>query len=215
VNLSLKPVGGTPGDLSAEQMAAVADLAEVYGSEEIRVSHRQNLVLPHVKRADLYRLWEKLSALELATPNIGLVTDTICCPGLDYCGLATARSIPIAQQISERFKDLDRLHQIGEVQIKMSGCINACGHHHVGHIGILGLEKAGEEFYQVTLGGAVDEDAALGAVVGRGFSATEVVDAVETILDTYVTLREEGERFIETFRRVGLDPFKQRLYAAD
>ncbi len=214
VNLSLKPAGGTPGDLSAEQMAAVADLAERYSFEEIRVSHRQNLVLPHVKRADLYPLWEKLSALELATPNIGLVSDTICCPGLDYCGLATARSIPIAQQISERFVDLDRMHQIGEVQIKISGCINACGHHHVGHIGILGLEKAGEEFYQVTLGGAADEDAALGAVVGRGFSAGEVVDAVETILETYVTLREEGERFIETLRRIGLDPFKERLYDA-
>ena len=212
-NLSLKPVGGTPGDMSAKQMDAVADLADRYSFGEIRVSHRQNLVLAHVKQADLFALWERLAELELATPNIGLTSDIICCPGLDYCGLATARSIPIAQQISERFKDMDRLHQIGEVEIKISGCINACGHHHVGHIGILGLDKAGEEFYQVTLGGSASEDAALGKVVGRGFSNDEIVDAVETILDTYVDIREPGERFIDAFQRVGVKPFAERLYA--
>jgi sulfite reductase (NADPH) hemoprotein beta-component len=211
-NLSLKPVGGTPGDMSSEQMDAVADLADLYSFGEIRVSHRQNLVLPYVKRADLYSLWEQLSPLGLATPNIGLTSDIICCPGLDYCGLATARSIPIAEEISERFDDLDRLHEIGEVEIKISGCINACGHHHVGHIGILGLDKAGEEFYQLTLGGAADEDASLGKVVGPGFSGDEIVDAVETVLDTYVSIRDEGERFIETFRRVGMAPFKAGLY---
>ena len=212
-NLSLKPVGGTPGDMSAEQMHAVAELADRYSFGEIRVSHRQNLVLAHVKQSDLFGLWEQLAALELATPNIGLTSDIISCPGLDYCGLATARSIPIAQQISERFKDLDRLHQIGEVEIKISGCINACGHHHVGHIGILGLDKAGEEFYQVTLGGSASEAAAVGKVVGPGFSSGEIVDAVEAILDTYVDIREGGERFIDTFRRVGFEPFKERLYA--
>ena len=212
-NLSLKPVGGTPGDMSAKQMDAVAELADRYSFGEIRVSHRQNLVLAHVKQADLFALWERLAELELATPNIGLTSDIICCPGLDYCGLATARSIPIAQQISERFKDMDRLHQIGEVEIKISGCINACGHHHVGHIGILGLDKAGEEFYQVTLGGSASEDAALGKVVGRGFSNDEIVDAVETILDTYVDIREPGERFIDAFQRVGVKPFAERLYA--
>ncbi len=212
-NLSLKPVGRTPGDMSAKQMDAVAELADRYSFGEIRVSHRQNLVLAHVKRADLFALWEQLAELGLATPNIGLTSDIICCPGLDYCGLATARSIPVAQQISERFKDIDRLHQIGDVEIKISGCINACGHHHVGHIGILGLDKAGEEFYQVTLGGSASEDAAVGKVVGPGFSNDEIVDAVETILDTYVDIREEGERFIDTFQRVGMKPFKERLYA--
>ncbi len=215
VNLSLKPVGRTPGDASAQQMDAVADLAERYSFDEIRVSHGQNLVLPHVRRVDLYPLWEELAALELATPNIGLASDIICCPGLDYCGLATARSIPVAQQISERFKDMDRLHEIGDVEIKISGCINACGHHHVGHIGILGLDKAGEEFYQVTLGGSADENASLGKVIGPGFSNGEIVDAVETILDTYVELREPGERFIDTLRRLGADPFKESLYGAD
>ncbi len=212
-NVSLKPVGGTPGDMNAEQMDAVAELADRYSFGEICVSHRQNLVLAHVKQADLFALWEQLAELGLATPNIGLTSDIICCPGLDYCGLATARSIPVAQQISERFKDMDRLHEIGDVEIKISGCINACGHHHVGHIGILGLDKAGEEFYQVTLGGSASEDAAVGKVVGPGFSNGEIVDAVETILDTYVDIREEGERFIDTFQRVGMKPFKERLYA--
>ncbi len=196
-------------------MDAVADLADRYSFGEIRVSHGQNLVLPHVRRVDLYPLWEELAALELATPNIGLTSDIICCPGLDYCGLATARSIPVAQQISERFKDMDRLHEIGDVEIKISGCINACGHHHVGHIGILGLDKAGEEFYQVTLGGSADENASLGKVIGPGFSNEEIVDAVETILDTYVELREPGERFIDTLRRMDADPFKESLYGAD
>ena len=213
VNLSLKPVGRTPGDMSADQMDAVAQLADRHSFGEIRVSHRQNLVLAHVKQVDLFTLWEQLAELELATPNIGLTSDIICCPGLDYCGLATARSIPVAQQISERFKDMDRLHRIGDVEIKISGCINACGHHHVGHIGILGLDKAGEEFYQVTLGGSASEDAAVGKVVGPGFSNDEIVDAVETILDTYVDIREDGERFIDTFQRVGVKPFKERLYA--
>ena len=214
VNLSLKPEGGVPGDATAEQMDAIADLADRYSFGEIRVTHEQNLVLADVKLAELYGLWRGLVRLSLATPNIGLLTDIIACPGLDYCTLATARSIPIAQRLSRRFADAERLAQIGEVKIKISGCINACGHHHVGHIGILGLEKKGKEYYQITLGGSADEDAAIGEIVGPGFSSEEVVDAVETIIDTYLALRDDGERFLETYRRVGLEPFKETLYAA-
>ncbi|HEY2110670.1 MAG TPA: nitrite/sulfite reductase [Dongiaceae bacterium] len=214
VTLSLKPDGGIPGDATAAQMEAVADLADAYSYGEIRVSHAQNLVLPHVRRADLPALWDRLTALGLATPNIGLVGDIIACPGLDYCSLANARAIPIAQRLSSRFADPERQRQIGELGIKISGCINACGHHHVGHIGILGVDKKGEEFYQVTLGGSADENASIGDIIGPAFSAESVVDAVETILDVYLDQRQEGERFLDAYRRLGQAPFKEKLYAA-
>ena len=213
VTVSLKPPGGTPGDITAEQMDAVADLADRHSFSEIRVTHAQNLVLPHVRRADLPTVWRALSALGLATPNIGLASDIICCPGLDYCSLANARSIPIARRLTERFDDLSRLHDLGELKIKISGCINACGHHHVGHIGILGVDKNGEEFYQVTLGGSEDLDGALGTILGPAIHADRIVEAVETLIEIYVALRRDGERFLDTYRRVGLAPFKERIYA--
>ncbi len=214
VTISLKPEGGPPGDASAAQMDAVADLADQYSFGEIRVSHEQNLLLPHVPRAALPALWRALAALNLATPNAGKITDIICCPGLDYCSLANARSIPVSQRITRRFSDLARVHDIGDLKIKMSGCINACGHHHVGHIGLLGVDKNGEEFYQITLGGSAETDASLGAILGPAVSSDAVVDAIETIVETYVAERREGERFLETYRRVGATPFKERLYAA-
>jgi sulfite reductase (NADPH) hemoprotein beta-component len=214
VTLSLKPDGGVPGDTTAEQMGAIAELADRYSLGELRVSHIQNLVFPHVRRADLPALWDALLAQGLATPNIGLIGDIIACPGLDYCSLANARAIPIAQRISERFADPARQQEIGELAIKISGCINACGHHHVGHIGILGVDKKGEEFYQVTLGGSADENAAVGDIVGPAFSYDEVVNAVEKIVDIYLERRTEGERFLDTYRRLGAAPFKEKLYAA-
>jgi sulfite reductase (NADPH) hemoprotein beta-component len=214
-NISLKGVGQPPGDISADQMDAVADLAEAYNFGELRTTHVQNLVFTDVKKSDLHAVWEGLRAIDLATPNIGLTSDIICCPGLDYCALANARSIPLAQRISERFDDMDRLHDIGELQIKISGCINACGHHHVGNIGILGVDKKGKEFYQITLGGAADENASIGERIGRGFAFDEVVDVVEDIIDLYVEIRQEGEPFIDTYRRVGSEPFKAKLYAAN
>ncbi len=212
--LSLKPIGGIPGDASAEQMDAVADLADRYSFGEIRVSHVQNLVLAHVRRDELYALWQALRPLGLATANVGLVSDIIACPGLDYCALANARAIPVAQRISERFADLDRQLDIGTVYVNISGCMNACAHHHVGHIGILGVDRKGDEYYQISLGGSATNDAALGDIVGPSFSYDEVVDAVETILRTYVTVRAPGESFIDTYRRTGLAPFKETLYAA-
>ena len=214
VTISLKPIGGIPGDASAEEMDAVADLSERFGFGEIRVSHEQNLVLPDVPRRDLFALWQALDAAGLATANVGLVSDIIACPGLDYCNLANARSIPIAQEISERFADLDRQHDIGELKVKISGCINACGHHHVGHIGILGVDRKGVEFYQVTLGGDATESAALGDIVGPSFSGEAITDAVETIVATYIDRRQAGERFLATYRRIGMKPFKEALYAA-
>ena len=214
VSISLKPEGGVPGDLTAEQMDAVADLAERYSFGEIRVSHEQNLLFADVKLADLFELWQELGALDLATPNIGLISDIIACPGLDYCNLANARSIPVAQQISRRFAELTRQGDVGDIKLKISGCINACGHHHVGNIGILGLDKKGEEYYQITLGGNADENAAIGKIVGPAFPYDEVVDAVETIVDTYLDVRQNGEKFSETFARVGITPFKEKLYAA-
>ncbi|MBM3511934.1 MAG: nitrite/sulfite reductase, partial [Alphaproteobacteria bacterium] len=214
VTVSLKPHGGVPGDMSAEQMDALADVAERFSFGEIRVTHEQNLVLADVEQAALPDLWRALGAAGLATANAGLLTDIICCPGLDYCNLANARSIPISQRIGERFDNLARLHDIGPLKIKISGCINACGHHHVGHIGILGVEKHGAEAYQVSLGGSGDENAALGEIVGPSFSADAVVDAVETIVATYVGTRSAGETFLDTYRRVGLKPFKEALYAA-
>ena len=214
VNISLKPIGGVPGDASAEQMDAVADLAERYSFDEVRVTHEQNLTLPHVRQDALYALWRELDALGLGTANINTVTDIIACPGLDYCNLANARSITIAQGISERFADIGRAHDVGELKIKISGCINACGHHHVGHIGILGVDKKGEEFYQLTLGGDATETAALGQLVGPAFPYDGVVDAVENLVETYLGLRQQGERFLDTYRRVGLEPFKEKLYVA-
>ena len=214
VNISLKPIGGIPGDATSAQMRAVADLAERYSSDEIRVNYEQNLVLPYVRKADLFDVWQDLVDADLAADNLGLVTDMICCPGLDYCALATARSIPIAQEISNHFSDADKQREIGDLKIKISGCINACGHHHAGHIGILGLEKRGQEYYQITLGGSGDENAAIGDIIGPGFSDTEVVPAVDKLVDTYMDLREEGETFLEAYRRVGAAPFKEALYAA-
>jgi sulfite reductase (NADPH) hemoprotein beta-component len=214
VTISLKPIGGIPGDASAESMELVADLAEWFSQDELRVTHEQNLVLPHVALGDLPEVFDELAAQGLATANAGLVTDLISCPGLDYCALATARSIPIAQKISERFGDTARAREIGELKIKISGCINACGHHHVGHIGILGLEKSGTEAYQITLGGAADESCAVGTITGRGFSSDEIVGAIETLVDTYLKLRNSPEEnFLAAYRRLGMAPFKEALYA--
>ena len=215
VTLSLKPHGGIPGDATAEQMDAIADLADTHSFGEIRVTHEQNLALVHVRQRDLFALWQALIPLGLATPNIGLATDIIACPGLDYCSLANARSIPVAQRISLALQDLDRLAGIGELKIKISGCINACGHHHVGHIGILGVDKKGEEFYQITLGGSGDETAAIGEIVGPAFSSERVVWAVETLIATYLARRSgREERFLDAYRRLGPNPFKEALYAA-
>lgn len=215
VIISLKAPGKAPGDATDAQMDGVADIAESYSFGEVRVSHEQNLVLPHVRLADLHAVWTALDRHGLATPNVGLATDVISCPGMDFCSLANARSIPIAQEITRRLDDLDRLHEIGEMKIKMSGCINACGHHHIGHIGILGVDKRGEEFYQITLGGNADETPSIGTIIGPAFAADQVVDAVETLIETYLALRADGELFIDTVRRVGLDPFKEKLYARD
>lgn len=213
-NISLKPIGGVAGDASDAQMHVVADVAEKYSFSEIRVTHEQNLVLAHVKKSDLLALWETLEANGMGTPNLGLITDQIVCPGLDYCALANARSIPIGQEITERFADLDRQHNIGELKLKISGCINACGHHHVGHIGILGVDKKGTEYYQVTLGGSADEITSVGKIVGRAFTEHEIVDAIETIVEVYLDLRESpDERFLDAYRRVGIAPFKEKLYA--
>jgi len=212
--LSLKPIGGVPGDASAEQLDAIADLMDEYGLAEIRVSHEQNLVLPHVRQRDLPAIHARLKALGLATPNAGLVTDIIACPGLDYCDLANARAIPIAQAISERFADLDRQHDIGELKIKISGCINACGHHHAGHIGILGVDKKGVEFYQLQLGGSGAEDASIGEILGPAFASHEIVDRVEEVIGVYLDRRTRDERFLDTVRRIGIAPFKERVYAA-
>ncbi len=213
-NISLKPIAGIPGDATSEQMDLVADLAEKYSFGEIRVSHEQNLVLAHVKEADLFELWQALVPAGLATANIGAITDMITCPGLDYCALATARSIPVAQKISEKFADQKRQEEIGDLKVKISGCINACGHHHAGHIGILGLNKKGEEYYQITLGGSGDESAAVGEILGPGFSGDDVAGAIDTLVNRYVELRNEAsETFLQVVKRVGLEPFKEALYA--
>ena len=213
VNISLKPIGGVPGDATDAQMDIVAELAKVYSFDEVRVTHEQNLVLPHVQLDDMKAVYDALAAHDLATANLGLISDAIACPGLDYCNLANARSIPLAQEISERFADLDRQYDIGELKIKISGCINACGHHHVGHIGILGVDKKGTEFYQISLGGAADENAAIGQITGRAFTEETIVDAIETLVTTYKDERQAGERFIDTYNRIGMAPFKERLYA--
>jgi sulfite reductase (NADPH) hemoprotein beta-component len=211
--VSLKPVGGAPGDATAGQMEALADIAERFSGGELRVSHEQNIVLPHVRRDAVPALHAALRAAGLATANAGLVTDIIACPGLDYCSLANARSIPVAQRLGLRFAEPDLQDEIGELRIKISGCINACGHHHVGHIGILGVDRQGEEFYQITLGGSADETCAIGAIAGRGFSADEIVDAVDTVVRTYLRLRAApGETFLATYRRLGDAPFRDALY---
>jgi len=215
VSISLKAHGKTPGDASADQMRVMADLAARFGHDELRISHEQNVILPHVHKADLPEVYNTLRDVGLATANIGLISDIIACPGMDYCALATARSIPIAQQIATRFDELKLEHEIGELKIKISGCINACGHHHVGHIGILGLDRAGVENYQITLGGDATQDAALGQRTGRGFSADEIIPAIERIVYAYLDLRtDEDETFLQAFNRVGMAPFKAALYPA-
>ena len=214
VNVSCSPPGKPPGDISSDQMDGFADLADSYNFGEMRVTHNQNLVLTDVRKADLFPLWQKLVALGLATANHGLLSDTICCPGLDYCALATARSIPLAEKISERFADQARQEEIGEIYLNMSGCINACGHHHIGNIGIVGVDKKNSELYQLMLGGSSEEDASLGKILGPGFDEDGIVDAVETVVETYLELRQEGEKFIETYRRLGPGPFKDKVYSA-
>ncbi len=216
VSVSLKPTGGTPGDATSSQMRVLADLGERYSHDELRISHEQNVILPHVHRADLPAVYEALREAGLATANIGLVTDIIACPGMDYCALATARSIPVAQEISEVFSDLDAQREIGPLKIKISGCINACGHHHVGHIGILGLDRAGVENYQITLGGDGTEQATIGTRTGPGFAYDEIVPAVERIIEAYLDTRDDAsETFLQTYRRVGLEPFKAALYGEE
>jgi sulfite reductase (NADPH) hemoprotein beta-component len=213
VEISLKAIGQTPGDASAEQMEVVADLAERYGQNDIRVTHEQNLVLPHVRLDDLPSVWAALDAAGLGTPNINLISDIIACPGLDYCALANARAIPVAQNIAEKFRDQDRAELVGELKIKISGCINACGHHHIGHIGILGVDKKGEEFYQLTLGGSGAEDAGVGSMLGPALPYERVADAVDTLVDVYLRERQDDERFLDTVRRTGVAPFKEAVYA--
>ncbi len=215
VTVSLKPIGGIPGDATDEQMEIVADIAEEYALDELRISHEQNIILPHVALADLEPVYRALQGAGLATANAGLITDIIACPGLDYCALANARSIPVSQEISNRFGSPERQAEIGELKIKISGCINACGHHHVGHIGLLGVEKKGAELYQITLGGSGDENSSIGEIIGRGFEPEKVTDAVETIVDTYLGLRlSKEETFLQAYRRVGAQPFKEALYPA-
>jgi len=212
VNISLKPRAGIPGDASAEQIELVADLAEQYSLDELRVTHAQNLVLPHVKKADLYAIWQKLDEAGLTEANLDLITDIIACPGLDYCSLANARSIPLAQKLSERFADTGRQNELGELKVKISGCINACGHHHAGHIGVLGVDRKGVENFQLSLGGSGAEDASVGQITGPGFSEDGVVEAIEKVTDLYLAQREEGERFLDTYRRIGMKPFKEAIY---
>jgi len=215
VTISLKPIGGAPGDATDKQMDDIADIAERYGFDELRVTHEQNIVLPHVAIADLRAVYDALVATGVAEGNNGLITDMICCPGLDFCALANARSIPIAQEISRKFAEPQRQAEIGDLKIKISGCINACGHHHVGHIGILGVEKKGGELYQITLGGDATENAAVGKIIGPGFEAEAVPGAIEALVDTYIARRESaGETFIQAYRRLGEAPFKEALYGA-
>ena len=213
VTLSLKKTGVPPGDATAEQMDFVADLADCYSFNELRVTHEQNLVLADVKQADLFALWEQAKANGLATPNIGLLTDIICCPGGDFCSLANAKSIPIAEAIAERFDNLDFQHDIGDIELNISGCINACGHHHVGNIGILGVDKDGAEWYQVSIGGAQGNESSIGKIIGPSFSAHQMPVVIERLLEVYVRERIEDERFIETTRRIGVAPFKEHVYA--
>jgi sulfite reductase (NADPH) hemoprotein beta-component len=210
--ISLKPIGGIPGDASADQIDLMADLAERYSFDELRVTHAQNIVLPHVRKADLYAVWQQLHAAGLAEANLDLISDIIACPGLDYCSLANARSIPVAQKIAQRFASPERQRDLGELKLKISGCINACGHHHAGHIGILGVDRKGTENYQLLLGGSGADDVSLGKITGPGFSEDGVVDAIERVTDRYLSLRSANERFLDTYRRVGMEPFKEAIY---
>ena len=210
--ISLKPVGGIPGDATADQMRIVARLAKLYSFDELRVMHTQNLLLPHVRIADLHAVWTALDAAGLAAPNMDTIEDIIACPGLDYCSLANARSIPLAQRISERFAANGRTEVVGELKLKISGCINACGHHHAGHIGILGVDKKGKENFQLSLGGSEAEDVSLAKITGPGFDEDGVIAAVETVTDVYLAARSDGERFLDTYRRIGMEPFKEALY---
>jgi len=212
VNISLKPTPGISGDATADQIDLIADLAEQYSFDDLRTTHAQNLVLPHVRKADLYTVWQKLAGAGLAEANLDLVTDIIACPGLDYCSLANARSIPIAQKIQSRFTERGNARELGELKIKISGCINACGHHHAGHIGILGVDRKGTENYQLLLGGSGAEDASLAKITGPGFDEDGIVDAVEKSTDVYLRERQEGERFLDTYRRIGVAPFKEAIY---
>ncbi len=212
LTISLKPAGGIPGDATAEQIDLMAELARDYAFDELRVTHAQNIVLAHVRKADLHAIWQKLDAAGLATANLDLIGDMIACPGLDYCSLANARSIPVAQKISERFADTGKQRELGELKLKISGCINACGHHHAGHIGILGVDKKGVENYQLLLGGSAAEDVSIAKIVGPGFDEDGIVKAVETVTDVYLGAREQGERFVDTYRRIGMEPFKEALY---
>ena len=213
VQISLKAPKKPPGDATSNQMIALAEISEKFSFSEIRVTHEQNLVLPHVSNKELFNLWNQLKIQNLATPNLGLITDTICCPGMDYCALATARSIPISQKISSHFNNYLKQKEIGDLKIKISGCINACGHHHVGNIGILGLDRKGQEFYQITLGGSAKEDAAIGEIVGPSFSENELIEAIEKILDTYKKhKRNKSDDFLSVFRRIGIKEFKKDLY---
>lgn len=212
VNISLKPIGGIPGDATSQQIDVMADLAEKYSYDELRVTHAQNIVLPYVAKRDLYAVWHALRDAALADANLDLISDIIACPGLDYCSLANARSIPVAQKIATRFADMDRQRDLGELKLKISGCINACGHHHAGHIGILGVDKKGVENYQLTFGGSGAEDVSIGKIIGPGFDEDGVVDAVEKATEVFKALREGDERFLDTYRRVGLAPFKEAIY---
>jgi sulfite reductase (NADPH) hemoprotein beta-component len=210
--ITLKTPGQVPGDATSQQMDVIADLMDAFSLGEVRVTHEQNLVLPHVRKKDLPAIFARLQELDFAAPNAGLITDIIACPGLDYCDLANARSIPIAQKIAKRFENLERQHEIGELKIKISGCINACGHHHAGHIGILGVDKKGVEFYQLILGGSGAEDASIGTIMGPGFGEHEIADAVERVVNMYLHERKDGERFLDTYRRIGMEPFKNAAY---
>ena len=213
VNISLKATGFAPGDITDEQLELVADLADKYAFGEIRSTHQQNLVLADVEMSQLYTLWQQLQSAGLATANIGYLTDMICCPGGDYCSLANAKSLPVAEAIQARFDDLDYLYDLGPLELNISGCMNACGHHHIGHIGILGVDKKGQEFYQVCLGGSQARDASIGKILGPSFKQEDMPDVIDKILSTYLTLREQEENFLDTYRRVGIDPFKERVYA--
>ncbi|MDH3995235.1 MAG: nitrite/sulfite reductase, partial [Gammaproteobacteria bacterium] len=213
VNISLKATGFAPGDITDEQLELVADLADQYAFGEIRSTHQQNLVLADVETSQLYTLWQQLQSAGLATANIGYLTDMICCPGGDYCSLANAKSLPVAEAIQARFDDLDYLYDLGPLELNISGCMNACGHHHIGHIGILGVDKKGQEFYQVCLGGSQAKDASIGKILGPSFKQEDMPDVVDKILSTYLALRQHEENFLDTYRRVGIDPFKERVYA--
>jgi sulfite reductase (NADPH) hemoprotein beta-component len=214
VTLSLKKTGTPPGDVTAEQMELIADLADRYSFGELRVSHEQNVILADVRQRDLHEVWQAARKQGLATPNIGLLTNIISCPGGDFCSLANAKSIPIAEAIQRRFDDLDYLHDIGELDLNISGCMNSCGHHHIGHIGILGVDKQGSEWYQVSIGGRQGREAALGEVIGPSFAAADMPDVVSRLIETYLDHRHEDELFVDTVHRLGIAPFKTRVYAS-